>query len=149
MDSPCWVLLSLRAEESLAAEAFGGIQLEGAVLPSDIYDAQDLRILNGDVWQWWHSYPMVLDELKIYNTALASKQVSELYAEGKGAKAPELSAFRRDEKTDVPVASLSALDSLSLFRRDEKTDVPVAEDSKYEAKQFVKPEEKEPDELSK
>lgn len=97
------------------------------LLPGDIYDAQDLRLLNGDVWQWWHSYPVVLDELKIYNTVLTPKQVSELYAEGKDAKAPDLSAFRRDEKADVP----------------------VAEDPKYEVKQYVKPEEKEPDDLGK
>jgi hypothetical protein len=68
----------------------------------DIVDAQELRLYNGMTWQYWHSFPAVMDELKIYHKALTEKQVSELYAEGKDAKIPDLSAFRKDERPDGP-----------------------------------------------
>ena len=73
------------------------------VLPGDIYDAQDLRIYNGDVWQWWHSAPIVLDELKFYNKALTPQLVSELYVEGKEAPAPDMSRYLKDAKPEVPI----------------------------------------------
>ena len=73
------------------------------IVPGNIGDAQQLRLWNGDIWQYWHSFPAVMDELKIYNTALSAKQVAELYAEGKDARVPDLSALRVDEKAETPV----------------------------------------------
>lgn len=73
------------------------------IADGNIVDASELRIYNSVVWQWWHSFPAVIDELKVFNTALTREQVAELYAEGRDAVVPDLTQHRRNEKKDVEV----------------------------------------------
>ena len=51
-----------------------------------------LQLFNGFSWKRWGAAPMLVDEVKIFTSALTSKQVAELYAEGKDAKVPKLNA---------------------------------------------------------
>jgi hypothetical protein len=93
------------------------------LLPGDISDGQELRLYNGHVWQWWHSYPIVIDELKLYTRALSPAMVAELYAEGKDAQAPDVSAFLKEAKLETPVKGAES----------------------YEERPYVRPEEYEPE----
>ncbi|MHC4504206.1 MAG: Ig-like domain-containing protein, partial [Planctomycetota bacterium] len=42
-----------------------------------------VHLFNSFVWKKWNSSPALIDELRIYTSALAPEQVAELYAEGR------------------------------------------------------------------
>jgi len=46
-------------------------------------------MFNGFSWRRWNASSMLVDELKIFTSALKPEQVAELYAEGKNAKIPD------------------------------------------------------------
>jgi len=50
-----------------------------------------LRLYNAIVWKkgGWQAFPAIMDEVKIFTSALTPEQVAELYAEGKDAPAPD------------------------------------------------------------
>ena len=56
-----------------------------------------LLLFNSFSRKRWGAGPLMLDELKIFTSALAPKQVTELYAQGKDAKAPELPKVAKAE----------------------------------------------------
>lgn len=63
-----------------------------------------LRLFNAIVWKkgGWQAFPAVMDEVKIFTGALTPKQVAELYAEGKNAKAPNVSKPVKPEPVSGP-----------------------------------------------
>ena len=46
-------------------------------------------MFNGFSWKRWNASSMLVDEMKIFTSALKPEQVAELYAEGKDAKIPD------------------------------------------------------------
>jgi len=60
-------------------------------IPPGVIEYQaPLRLFKPPVWVQWSAQPMLVDEMKIFTSALTPKQVAELYAEGKDAKVPKL-----------------------------------------------------------
>ena len=51
-----------------------------------------LMLFNSFSRKRWGAGPLLMDELKIFTSALTPKQVAEIYAEGKDAKVPDLAA---------------------------------------------------------
>ncbi len=49
-----------------------------------------LRLFSGFGWKGWNAQPMLVDEVKIFTSALTPGQVAELYAEGRNAPMPKL-----------------------------------------------------------
>jgi len=51
-----------------------------------------LQLFNSYTGKWWNGTSALVDEVKIFTSALTPKQVVELYAEGKDARVPDLKA---------------------------------------------------------